>query len=112
MVNRFFFGSFEFKQRTMKILSILFSALLLLGGCSKENACGSTKGNIEVYSSTYGGILIYGNDGKTEAIFTAGTTTSFPKEQGKYQIAYYDNKYKYTFDSVDLKPCQTYKISH
>lgn len=96
----------------MKILSILFSALLLLGGCSKENACGSTKGNIEVYSSTYGGILIYGNDGETEAIFTAGTTTSFPKEQGKYQIAYYDNKYKYTFDSVDLKPCQTYKISH
>ena len=72
----------------------------------------STKGNIEVYSSTYGGILIYGNDGKTEAIFTAGTTTSFPKEQGKYQIAYYDNKYKYTFDSVDLKPCQTYRISH
>jgi hypothetical protein len=96
----------------MKILSILFSALLLLGGCSKENACGSTKGNIEVYSSTYGGILIYGNDGKTEAIFTAGTTTSFPKEQGKYQIAYYDNKYKYTFDSVDLKACETVKLTY
>ncbi len=96
----------------MKILSILFSALLLLGGCSKENACGSTKGNIEVYSSTYGGILIYGNDGKTEAIFTAGTTTSFPKEQGKYQIAYYDNKYKYTFDSFDVKACETVKLTY
>jgi len=96
----------------MKILSILFSALLLLGGCSKENACGSTKGTIEVYSSTYGGILIYGNDGKTEAIFTAGTTTSFPKEQGKYQIAYYDNKYKYTFDSFDVKACETVKLTY
>ena len=96
----------------MKILSILFSALLLLGGCSKENACGSTKGNIEVYSSTYGGILIYGNDGKTDAIFTAGTTTSFPKEQGKYQIAYYDNKYKYTFDSFDVKACETVKLTY
>lgn len=96
----------------MKILSILFSALLLLGGCSKENACGSTKGTIEVYSSTYGGILIYGNDGKTEAIFTAGTTTSFPKEQGKYQIAYYDNKYKYTFDSFDVKACETVNLTY
>lgn len=96
----------------MKTLTLIFSALLLLGGCSKENLCGSTKGTIEVYSSTYGGILIYGKDGKTEAIFTAGTTTSFPKEEGKYQIAYYDNKYKYTFDSVDLKACQTFKISH
>ena len=96
----------------MKKTITILSALLLMGSCSKENACGSTKGTIEVYSSTYGGILIYGNDGKTQAIFTAGTTTSFPKEQGKYQIAYYDNKYKYAFDSVDLKPCQTYKISH
>ena len=96
----------------MKILSIFISALLLLGGCSKENACGSTKGTIEVYSSTYGGILIYGNDGKTEAIFTAGTTTSFPKEQGKYQIAYYDNKYKYTFDSFDVKACETVNLTY
>lgn len=96
----------------MKILTIFISALLLLGGCSKENACGSTKGTIEVYSSTYGGILIYGNDGKTEAIFTAGTTTSFPKEQGKYQIAYYDNKYKYTFDSVDVKACETVNLTY
>jgi hypothetical protein len=70
------------------------------------------KRNIEVYSSTYGGILIYGNDGKTEAIFTAGTTTSFPKEQGKYQIAYYDNKYKYTFDSFDVKACETVKLTY
>ena len=96
----------------MKKITPILLALFLFASCSKENACGSTKGNIEVYSSTYGGILIYGNDGKTEAIFTAGTTTSFPKEQGKYQIAYYDKSYKYTFDSVDLKPCQTYKISH
>ena len=96
----------------MKKITPILLALLLFASCSKEKHCGSTKGNIEVYSSTYGGILIYGNDGKTEAIFTAGTTTSFPKEQGKYQIAYYDNKYKYTFDSVDVKACETVKLTY
>ena len=96
----------------MKILSILFSALLLLGGCSKETNCNSNNGTVEIYTDKYGGCSISGADGRFDLMLNAKSKTVIEKPTGKYYIAYYNNTSVLKKDSFDVKACETVKLTY
>ena len=106
------FTNFELQPKIMRKFTLILFVLLLLGSCKKEANCISDSGTVEIYSNYYGGVTVIGDDGKFNYMLNGKAFVRFDKPKGVYYLAYYNNTNVFVKDTVEVKGCETVKLTY